>query len=371
MITEIRECVLALILLGTFLNAQENHKTLPMNAAAPDFNLSGIDGNNYSLSSFSNAKILVIIFTADHCPTAQAYEDRIINLVKDYKEKNVQVVCISSNSPKALRLDEMGYTDVGDRMEDMKIRAKDKGFNFIYLYDGDDQTVAEKYGPQATPQVFIFDQDRKLRYNGRIDDSEKIQKVTISDARNAIDVLLEGKQVPIEQTKTFGCSIKWDYKKASAEEAITKWNQEKVELQQIGLNEISDLLKNQTDNLRLINIWATWCGPCASEFPELIEINRMYRQREFEMITLSTDDIAIKDKVLKFLEKKYASTKNYQYNLDDKYKLIEAVDKDWQGALPYTLLIKPGGEIIYKKAGAIDALELKKVIVQQLGRYYK
>ena len=360
-----------MLLLGTLLNAQEIHKSLPIGAAAPDFNLLGIDGKNYSLSSFSNANVLVIIFTANHCPTAQAYEDRIIQLVKDYKDKNVQVVCISSNSPKALRLDEMGYSDLGDKMEDLKIRAMDKAFNFPYLYEGDSQTVAEKYGPQATPHVFIFDKERKLRYNGRIDDSEKIQKVTISDARIAIDALLEGKKVPVEQTKTFGCSLKWAYKKASAEEAIAKWNQEKVELQKIGLNEIGDLMKNKTDNLRLINIWATWCGPCASEFPDLIEMNRMYRNREFEMVTLSTDDTSNSGKVFKFLEKNYASTKNYQYNSDNKYKLIEAIDKDWPGALPYTLLIKPGGEIIYKKLGSIDPLELKKAIIRYLGRYYK
>ena len=371
MITNTKKYLLVIFLFGTLLNAQENHKSLPIGAAAPDFNLPGIDGNNYALSSFSKANILVIIFTANHCPTAQAYEDRIIKLTNDYKDNNVQVVCISSNSPQALRLDEMGYSDLGDNIEDMKIRAADKGFNFPYLYDGDNQTVAEKYGPQATPHVFIFDKERKLRYNGRIDDSEKFQKVTVSDARNALDALLGGKQVPVEQTKTFGCSLKWVYKKASAEEAIAKWNQEKVELKQIDLNEIGDLLKNKTDNLRLINIWATWCGPCTSEFPELIEMNRMYRNREFEIVTLSTDDPVNKDKVLKFLAKNYASTANYQYNSDNKYKLIEAIDKDWPGALPYTLLIKPGGEIIYKKLGSIDPLELKKAIVVYLGRYYK
>jgi hypothetical protein len=97
----------------------------------------------------------------------------------------------------------------------------------------------------------------------------------------------------------------------------------------------------------------------------------MYRNREFEIVTLSTDDPVNKDKVLKFLAKNYASTANYQYNSDNKYKLIEAIDKDWPGALPYTLLIKPGGEIIYKKLGSIDPLELKKAIVGYLGRYYK
>jgi peroxiredoxin len=350
---------------------QEAHKTLDIGSYAPDFSLTGIDGKTYNLSSFANADILVIIFTANHCPTAQAYEDRIMKLVDDYKSKNVQVVCISSNNPGALRLDEMGYTDIGDTKFEMKIRAKDKGFNFPYLYDGDDQSVATNYGPQATPHVFIFDKERKLRYTGRIDDNEKIQKVTVSDARNALDDLLAGKKVAVQQTKTFGCSLKWAYKKDSAREAVEKWNSEKVDLQQIGLDGISDLLKNNSQNLRLINIWATWCGPCAAEFSDLIEINRMYRNREFEMITLSTDDVSATDKVLNFLTKKYASTKNYQYNSDDKYKLIDIVDKDWPGALPYTLLIQPGGKIIYKQLGMINPLELKKAIVGYLGRYYK
>jgi thiol-disulfide isomerase/thioredoxin len=310
----------ALIFFTSVLNfGQTEHKTLEIGSKAPDFNLQGIDGKNYGLNSFSNAGVLVIIFTANHCPTAQAYEDRIIKLTNDYKDKG----------------------------------------------------VAEKYGPQATPHVFIFDKDRVLRYTGRIDNSEKIRNVTENDARNAIDALLAGKVVSVKQTKTFGCSLKWAYKKESAKEAIEKWNKEKVELQTISLNEIKDLFKNNAENLRLINIWATWCGPCAAEFPDLIEINRMYRNREFEMITLSTDDISIKDKVLKFLEKKYASAKNYQYNSDDKYKLIDAVDKDWSGALPYTLLVRPGGEIIFKKEGMIDKLELKKAIVGYLGRYYK
>ncbi|MFZ0453745.1 MAG: redoxin domain-containing protein [Ignavibacteriaceae bacterium] len=362
----------ALISFTAFISyGQPEHKTLEIGSKASDFDLQGIDGKFYSLNSFSNAEILVIIFTANHCPTAQAYEDRIIKLTNDYKHKGVDIICVSSNNPDALRLDEMGYTDLGDTKEEMKIRAKDKGFNFPYLYDGDKQEVAEKYGPQATPHVFIFDKDRILRYAGRIDNSEKIQNVSINDTRNAIDALLAGKEVQVKQTKTFGCSLKWAYKKESAKEAVEKWNKEKVELQSVGLDEIKNILKNESDNLRLVNIWSTWCGPCAAEFPDIIEINRMYRNREFEMITLSTDDISKKDKVQKFLEKNYASTKNYQYNSDDKYKLIDAVDKEWSGALPYTLLVKPNGEIIYKKEGMIDDLLLKKAIVSYLGRYYK
>jgi peroxiredoxin len=345
-------------------------KTLEIGQKAPDFNLEGIDGKHYTLESFKKAGILVIIFTANHCPTAQAYEERIIQLENDFKDKKVAVVAISSNCPEALRLDEMGYSDLGDTMEAMKIRARERGYDFPYLYDGDEQSAAKAYGPVSTPHVFIFDETRTLRFTGRIDDSENPEKVTTHDTRNAVEALLNGERVPVEKTKTFGCSIKWAYKKATVTEAMERWNREPVELEKIELNEIPDLIRNNSENLRLINIWATWCGPCVAEFPELIEINRMYRNRDFEMMTLSTDTSGKMDKVLKFLKKNYASTKNYICNSADTYQLIEAVDKDWKGALPYTLLIKPGGEIIYRKTGMIDALELKKAIVETLGRTY-
>jgi len=358
-----------LLLLGT-LSLADDVKTLEIGSAAPDFNLLGIDDTYHTLKSYEDADILVLIFTANHCPTAQAYEDRMIQLVNDYKDKSVMFVAISSNNPDAVRLDELGYTDLGDSFDDMKQRAKDKKYNFPYLYDGDKQIVLRAYGPTSTPHLFIFDKERKCRFTGRIDDYEDINKVTTKETRNAIEALLAGKPVPVETTKTFGCSMKWASKKVFAEEAIKKWNAEEVRVEMIDIDGIGQLLKNDSDKLRLINIWATWCGPCVSEFPELIEINRMYRLRDFEMVTISADSPDINDKVLEFLKKNYASSKNYHFNSDDKYSLIGAIDKEWPGAIPYTLLVKPGGEIIYKKLGIIDPLELKKTIVNYLGRIY-
>ena len=115
------------------------------------------DGKTYSLSSFEKSDILVIVFTCNHCPTAQAYEDRIIQLTKDYASKNVSVVAIMPNDPSSINLDELGYTDMGDSFEEMKLRAKEKKFNFPYLYDGANEKVSLAYGPIATPHVFIFD----------------------------------------------------------------------------------------------------------------------------------------------------------------------------------------------------------------------
>jgi len=146
-----------------FHSIDDEHPTLAIGSPAPDFNLMDVSGKMYSLSSFKDAKILVIIFTCNHCPTAQAYEDRIIQLTSDYKNKSVAVVAIMPNDNRALRLDELDFSDLGDSFDDMKVRASEKKFNFPYLYDGEAETVSKKYGPIATPHVFIFDKERKLR----------------------------------------------------------------------------------------------------------------------------------------------------------------------------------------------------------------
>jgi peroxiredoxin len=352
----------------------DEHKTLAIGSMAPDFKLKGVDGKIYSLASFKDADILVIIFTCNHCPTAQAYEERIIQLAKDYASRGIAVVAIMPNDPNAIRLDELGYTDMSDSYEEMKIRAREKHFNFPYLYDGETQTVAKAYGPIATPHVFIFDKERKLRYEGRIDNVEKPSKIPTSfDTRNAIEALLAKKEVSVQTTKVFGCSIKWTEKSDWIEKANQEWANEPINIKMINEAGIKELVKNNSDSLRVINVWATWCGPCVTEFPEFIKINRMYRGRDFEFIGISADDTANMNKALKFLQKQQASNINYIFIGDDKYKLIEAIDPNWAGALPYTIVIEPGGKIIYARQGIIDPFELKKKIVDNpvMGRYYK
>src|SRR5450631_1614653 len=143
------------ILLTAFVTRlSSEHKTLEIGMAAPDFELKGVDGKTYNLASFEKAKVLVVIFTCNHCPTAQAYEDRIIRLASDYGGKNVAVVAIMPNDPACLRLDELDFSDLGDSYEEMKIRAREKNFNFPYLYDGETEAASNSYGPVATPHVF-------------------------------------------------------------------------------------------------------------------------------------------------------------------------------------------------------------------------
>ena len=359
----------AVMVLASFAGAATNPPMLKIGAKAPDFNLPGVDGKNYSLKDFADAKILVIIFTCNHCPTAQAYEQRIIKLDEDYRDKGVKLVAISPNDPTAVRLDELGYTDLSDSFEEMKIRAKERGFKFPYLYDGDTQKTATEYGVVATPHVYIFDKDRVLRYVGRIDDSE-VKTVTSHDARNAIEAMLAGKPVPVETTKVFGCSTKWADKSDSAKKSLAKWDAEPVKIAPIDAEAIKALAKNDSQKLLVVNVWATWCGPCVTELPELVTMNRMYRKRPFELITISMDDPKKQDQALAMLTKLHVSATNYIFNSDKRDALVEALDKDWPGPVPHTLLIAPGGKVIYRHTGELDAMELKKAIVGYIGRTY-
>ena len=372
--------LIAFLLLPVLLNTlaaqnvmHDEHPSLSIGNAAPDFSLPGVDGKTYSLASFKTAKILVIVFTCNHCPTAQAYEDRLIKLAKDYASKGVAVVAINPNTPGSITLDELGYTDMSDTYGEMKIREKKKKFNFPYLYDGKTEITSRAYGPVATPHVFIFDQKRKLRYSGRIDDVEKPTKTpTKFDTKNAIEALLAGNPVPVETTKVFGCSIKWAEKNEYVAKLKKEWAEEPVTLDSITIEGIKDLLKNNSGKLRLINVWATWCGPCVSEFSDFIIINRMYRRRDFEFVSISADDPGRFSKALQFLKSEQASSTNYIFGSEDKYQLMDAIDPKWPGALPYTIIVEPGGKIVYSKQGPVDAKLLKKLIVDNplIGRYY-
>ena len=347
-------------------------KILETGQPAPDFRLPDVNGKYVSLSDFNDAEVLVIIFHCNHCPTSQAYEERMISFTKEYKDKGVALVAIMPNSAMGLLPEECGYTDLNDSFEEMKIRYENMKYNFPYLYDGDTQSVAIAYGPVATPHAYVFDKDRKLRYNGRIDAVEKPGGANSEDLRAAVDALLAGKPVATPVNKVFGCSTKWAWKSEYGKEVEAKWNAQPSVISKLSESGIKELVKNPTDKLRLINVWATWCGPCILEYPALVELQRWYGQRNFEFVSLSADNPEHEDKALKFLEKTHSPVQNFIYDGTDKYKLIEALDPNWNGALPYTLLVEPGGKVVYSYQGSVDLLELKRAIIEHplMGRYY-
>ena len=346
--------------------AEDEHPTLAIGSPAPDFSLPGIDGKTHTLSEYKDSQLLAILFTCNHCPTAQLYETRIKKLVDDFQSKNVAFVAIQPNDPQAIRLSELGYTDVSDSFDDMKIRAEYRHFNFPYLNDGDTQSVSRAYGPKATPHIFIFDKDRKLRYEGRVDDSQRASLVKSQDARNALEALLAGKPAPVAHTPAFGCSTKWKSKIDSQLDELKKAQAEPVKVEMATAGDLKTLRTNPTGKVLLVNFWATWCGPCLTEFPDLENTYRMFRRRDFDLVTVSTNLPDEKAGVMKLLQAQHASNRNLQFATEDTYGLQAAFDPHWEAGVPYTMVIAPGGKVLYQKQGEVDILEVRRVILANL-----
>lgn len=340
-------------------------KTLTIGSKAPDFSLPAVDGKTYSLKDFDSSKVLAVVFTCDHCPVAEQYENRIKKLTADYRSRGVAVVAIQPNNPDAVGLEERGHTDLGDSLPEMKIRAAYRNFNFPYLYDGETQGVGRQYGPIATPHIFIFDEQRTLKYQGHIDNNPREGLVTVQTARNAIDAVLAGKPIAVENTPAVGCSIKWMSKQATVQATASRFDRRPVTLEPINAEQLTALRQNKgTDKILLINFWATWCGPCIEEFPELQKMARMYQKRTFDLVTVSTNYPDEQASVLKVLQEERAVTKNYIFGTMDPYQLIGAFDKTWTGGVPFTMVIGTNGEVLYKSLGTIDVLEIRRTLLK-------
>ena len=270
----------------------------------------------------------------------------------------------------------------------MKPYAKDEGFTFPYLYDGDTQKTAKAYGCLATPHVFVFDADRKLQYRGRFDNSRYPDPKTVKtqDARNAIMQLLAGKAVSTPITRPFGCSTKWREKIAKVAEDNKNWKEAEVTLDLIDTEGLAKLVKNDTQKYRLFNVWSTTCEPCIAEFPGLVSVSRRMGLRNFELITVSTDLPDRRKIVHSFLDKQRAAlpkrlepalkeegrkSNNYIFTDADSDALIQTLDPKWDGPEPHTVLVAPGGEIVFRRNGAIGETELLDAVLKVMSTHYQ
>jgi peroxiredoxin len=348
---------------GRGIQSNLEHPVLPIGSPLPDFSLPGVDGKTHQASEYAGTKLLAIVFESNHCPVSQLYESRIEKLYEDYRKKGMGLVAINPNNPKTVRLDELGYTDVTDSLPEMKLRAQLRGIDWPYLYDGATQAVSVKFGAVATPHIFIFDQDRKLRYQGRIDDNQREELVKTQDARNAIDALLAGKPVPVTDTTAFGCTTKWLSKASGVEQEWARIQAEPVTVDMIGADDLKKIRANSTDKVLLVNLWSTNCATCASQFFDLETTYRMYRKRAFDLITINTNAPAEAPQVLAFLKKEYASSQNKQFATADRGGLQAAWGEKWNLAQPLTMVIAPGGQVLYRKEGKIDILEVRRTIL--------
>ena len=366
------------------VRAEDGVQDLKIGDAAPDFSLPGIDGKTHRLAEYKGGKALVIIFTSNHCPTSHGAEARIKRLIVDTRPKGVIFVAINPNHPDGLSIDELGYSKYSDGFEDMKKYAAECGFDFPYLYDGDAQATARAYGCLATPHVFIFDAELKLRYKGRFDDSQYADPATVKshDARNAVEALLASQPVPVPITKPHGCSTKWRSKQTGIAAAKAKWDKTPVDVERIDAAGVAALRKGGTKNVRLYNVWATWCVPCVAEFPELVATSRKFDMRNFEFINISVDEPKDAVKVKSFLEKNAAGlserlkksvkqegrkSNSYVFTGGTQEDLMKVLDPEWPGGVPHTVLVDTNGKILWRYNGAVNADELRAKVLDRLG----
>jgi peroxiredoxin len=347
---------------GRGILSDRDHPVLKIGSPAPDFLLPGVDGKMHSLKDYANAKILAVVFESNHCPVSIAYEERIRKIYEDYKDKGIAFIAINPNNPGAVRLDELGYTDSTDSMDAMKIRAKLRHIEWPYLYDGETQVAANKLGAVATPHIFIFDQARKLRYEGRIDDSTKISDVKKSDARDAIDALLAGKPIENPTTPAFGCSTKWLTKATDVQDEMDKIKAEPVNLNAATADDLKKLRADAMGKTLILNFWSTKCKECMDEFHGYQTTFRMYRRRKVQFATISLDSEKDQAAAMDFLKKEYASTNNLQFTGNAK-DLQDVMGTKWNFRDPFVLVIGPDGKIAYQKSGKADILEVRRNIL--------
>jgi thiol-disulfide isomerase/thioredoxin len=197
-----------------------------------------------------------------------------------------------------------------------------------------------------------------------VDSNPRESYAKVANARNAIDAVLAGRPVAVPRTPVVGCSVKWLYKETSHDEEMQAIDQEPVTVQLSSPEALSALRKNTTGKTLLVNFWATWCGPCTAEFPELEKTYRMYRKRPFDMVTVSINYPDEEKGVLRFLQSQHASSRNLLFSTMDPYESMKAFDPDWSGAVPYTVVLAPGGKVLYKsEGGALDILAARRAIL--------
>ena len=372
----IRDCLLAfscgLLLLaaaGAGSAAELERKTLEIGSPAPDFDLPGVDGQCWRLADFVMRRSWRSSSPATTARPLKPTRTESSSCIEDYKDRGVSLVAISPNDPQALRLDELGYTDVGDSLEDMKIRAKDRGFQFPYLYDGETQAVSAAYGVlRHAPRLHLSTQVASCAmWDGLT--TRTSRRPTSHDARNAIDAMLAGRPVPVATTSASaappsGPTSGSPHGRASRPGARGG----RTRTDRPGRR--PELAANDTEKLRLVNVWATWCSPCVAELPELTADASHVSPPQVRIDHDQRGRPRQGQEALEMLKEHHVSCKNYLFDSDDRYQLMEALDKESPGPVPYTVLIAPGGKVIYRHDGPLEPREVRKAVVDHLGRTY-
>jgi thiol-disulfide isomerase/thioredoxin len=369
-------------------NAQPSTTANPallIGTAAPEFELKDLSGQPHPLKSY-RGKLTIITFLSARCPISNAYKDRVKAVAEDYAKQGVALLGINASADEPL--------------DEVRAHAEQNGFNFTILKD-DGNVVADAYAAERTPKVYVIDAEGVLRYQGRIDNSHNPRLVKQNDLRAALDELLAGKPVSAASTQAMGCILKRTQDLAqskTAKPAVTKPVATKpVTTKPVAAKPAAgkpaatksatakpaatagpkvpllkpaafgDLIKQSQGKVLVINFWATWCGPCVAEFPELVKLDLAYRDKGVRMVGITADDLEdLKTKVIPFLKEQKAEYENFLQDTDDPQQMVDVVMKDWPGVLPATFVYDKTGKLIWHRFGIIDREALTAEIEKAL-----
>jgi hypothetical protein len=253
-----------------------------------------------------------------------------------------------------------------DSFESAVKHAEYRHFDYPYLYDGDTQEATAKYGPKVTPHLFIFDSERRLRFQGRIDDNLDEAKVKNRPGFDALDALVAGKPVPAETSSVYGCHLKWNELTEERDRERAEWLAKPVTLETATADDLRKLRSNPNGKILLVHFWTTRCAQCLAAFHDLVLSYQYYGSRNFDLVTVSANAPAERDAVMQILQKEHSAVRNLQFESDNIKALQSAFDSTWTSGVPFTIVLAPDGKVIYREAGAVSILPLRRAILPNL-----
>jgi peroxiredoxin len=333
-----------LIITGLFtsLNGRPAPASPTVGQPVPDFTLADLSGRTHSLKDY-RGKSVVVGFISARCPISNAYKDRIRAIADEYAKRGVAFLGVNSSADESI--------------EEARAYAAKNNLDFPILKD-EGNVVADAYAAERTPKIYLIDGEGVLRYQGRIDNSQDPRMVKRNDLREALNEMLSGKPVSVAETKALGCLIKrvQDAKAipamAPAKTKVTQAEPKVGTLKPADFGKFKDSAKGK---VLVLNFWATWCGPCVAEFPELVALDAKYRDKGVKLVGITADDADdVQPKVIPFIKKHNVKFDIIRQDTDDPEEMLNQITKDWNGVIPATFVYDKKGNLAYSRFGIID-----------------
>ena len=345
-----------LIVAGLFtsLNGRPAPTSPTVGQPAPDFTLADLSGKTHSLKDY-RGKGVVVGFISARCPISNAYKDRIRAIADEYEKRGVAFLGVNSSADESI--------------EEARAFAAKNNLDFTILKD-EGNVVADAYAAERTPKVYLIDGEGVLRYQGRIDNSQDSRMVKRNDLREALNEMLAGKPVSVAETRALGCMIKrvQDAKAAPAKvPAKTTAAQAEPKVGTLKPADFNKFKDSARGKVLVLNFWATWCGPCVAEFPELVALDAKYRDKGVKLVGITADDPDdVQPKVIPFIKKQKVKFDIVLQDTEDPQEMFDKINKDWPGVLPATFVYDKQGNLAYSRFGIIDrdqlVAEIEKVL---------